>query len=84
VVLRVETVGITSTCHVSSQAFTPWTSPYRPLIADIATSAGTQATLSGLGQISAFVANGQADATVESVYGGDLPWRERRLRGEAD
>jgi type IV pilus assembly protein PilY1 len=42
------------------------------LIADIATSAGTQATPSGLGQISAFVANGQADATVDSVYGGDL------------
>lgn len=42
------------------------------LIADIVTSEGSAQTPSGLGQISAFAANGQADATVDSVYGGDL------------
>jgi type IV pilus assembly protein PilY1 len=39
------------------------------LIADIPTSAGTP---SGLGQISAYAANGRIDATVDTVDGGDL------------
>jgi type IV pilus assembly protein PilY1 len=42
------------------------------LIADIPTTAGSPATPSGLGQISAYVVNGQVDATVDTVYGGDL------------
>lgn len=42
------------------------------VISDIVTSAGSAASPSGLGQISAFANNGQADATVDSVYGGDL------------
>lgn len=42
------------------------------VLADIVTPAGSAATPSGLGQLSAFAVNGQADATAESVYGGDL------------
>jgi type IV pilus assembly protein PilY1 len=48
------------------------------LIADIPTSAGSATTPSGLGQISAYAANGRIDATVDTVYGGDLSgnvWR---------
>jgi type IV pilus assembly protein PilY1 len=39
------------------------------LIADLPKSAGTP---SGLGQISAYTANGRIDATVDTFYGGDL------------
>lgn len=42
------------------------------VISDIATTAGTAATPSNLGQISAYVDNSLTDATVDSVYGGDL------------
>ena len=42
------------------------------LIADVATSAGTSVSPSGLGQLSAFAANSQLDATTNAVYGGDL------------
>lgn len=42
------------------------------LIADVPTAAGTSTTPSGLGQISAYAANGRIDATVDTVYGGDL------------
>lgn len=42
------------------------------LIADIPTSAGSATTPSGLGQVSAYAANGRIDATVDTVYGGDL------------
>jgi type IV pilus assembly protein PilY1 len=42
------------------------------LIADIPTTAGSSSTPSGLGQISAYAANGRIDATVDTVYGGDL------------
>lgn len=42
------------------------------LIADIPTSAGMSGTPSGLGQISAYASNGRIDATVDTVYGGDL------------
>ena len=42
------------------------------LIADVPTSAGTAVSPSGLGQISAFAANAQVDATTSAVYGGDL------------
>ena len=48
------------------------------LIADIATTVGTLADPSGLAQLSAFVANGQSDATINTIYGGDLKgnlWR---------
>jgi type IV pilus assembly protein PilY1 len=48
------------------------------LIADIATAAGSTSTPSGLGQISAYASNGRIDATVDTVYGGDLQgnvWR---------
>lgn len=42
------------------------------LIADISTTAGSASTPSGLAQISAYAANGRIDATVDTVYGGDL------------
>jgi len=42
------------------------------VLSDIVTTTGTTTTPSGLAQISAFAVNGQADATVDSVYGGDL------------
>jgi type IV pilus assembly protein PilY1 len=48
------------------------------LIADIATSVGSLADPAGLAQLSAFAPNGQADATIDTVYGGDLKgnlWR---------
>lgn len=48
------------------------------LIADIATSAGSLADPAGLAQLSAFAPNGQADASIDTVYGGDLKgnlWR---------
>jgi len=55
------------------------------LIADIATSAGSSTSPAGLAQIAAYASNGQADATVDSVYGGDLlgnVWRFN-LKGAA-
>ena len=42
------------------------------LIKAIATTAGSQATPSGLGQIAAYAESGSTDATIDSVYGGDL------------
>jgi type IV pilus assembly protein PilY1 len=48
------------------------------LIRDIPTSAGTAGDPSGLAQISAWSNNAALDATIESVYGGDLKgnlWR---------
>jgi type IV pilus assembly protein PilY1 len=48
------------------------------VIRDLATTAGTSADPSGLAQISAWSNNASLDATVDSVYGGDLKgnlWR---------
>lgn len=48
------------------------------LLKDIPTTVGSAADPSGLAQISAFVSNGQYDASIDYVYGGDLKgnlWR---------
>jgi len=42
------------------------------LIADIPTTVGSAASPSGLAQINAYASNASSDATIDTVYGGDL------------
>ena len=54
------------------------------LIADVATSAGSAGSPSGLGQISAFADNAQLDATTNAAYGGDLMGNVWKFKLEGD